>query len=170
MRPLSTDELQQAETRGSQNETTVSMASEGKQTIPKRPSEEDQFSASLSKSRPRSVSFNEDTIVKSYDENQATLEMPKAAETGSLKLKKEEKPIEEMSVDDMIRQAAETEDEPEDSGNNYEVSKCCKYQMIMSSKEPYTCADCQALSFEILSFECFACHNVPVYKSLVCLL
>ena len=148
MRPLSTDELQQAETRGLQNETTVSMASEKKQTIPKRPSEEDQFSASLSKSRPRSVSFNEDTIVKSYDENQATLEMPKAAETGSMKLKKEEKAIEEMSVDDLIRHAAETEDDPEDSGNNYEVSKCCEYQMILLSKESYIRVNCQFYFFK----------------------
>lgn len=169
MRPLSTDELQQVETRGSPNETNVSKASEEKQTKPERHLEEGQFNASLSKSQPRSVSFNEDTIVKSYDENQATLELPKKAETESLKLKKGEKPIEEMSIDDMIRKAAETEDEPEDSGNNYEVCKYYEKQIIKLLKGSYTGIICL---FYLLNYFILNVLHVTIFrfkKVLTCL-
>ena len=68
--------------------------------------------------RPRTVSFNEDAVVTSYDKTEA----PIASMTQEKELLKESPVNEDMSIDEMIRKVEEKDDLVEDSGNNYEVS------------------------------------------------
>ena len=66
---------------------------------------------------PRTVSFNEDTIVNSYAEREAP-SAPVMQEREALV----ESPVNEnMSVDEMLRKVEEKDDIAEESGNNYEV-------------------------------------------------
>ena len=70
-----------------------------------------------SQPRQRTVSFNEDTMVNSFDGSKAPIEEP-TVEWEVLK----SIPVEEMTIDEMIEKVEEKGDIVEDSGNNYEVS------------------------------------------------
>lgn len=82
----------------------------------KSPVKSDENVQIASYSRQRTVSFNEDAIVTSFDKTEAPATLTRQEKES---LKKD--PQLDMSIDEMIRKVEEKDDGIEESGNNYEV-------------------------------------------------
>ncbi|XP_065064438.1 protein fantom-like [Rhopilema esculentum] len=80
--------------------------------------------------RQRTVSFNEDTMVNSFDGSKAPIEEP-TVEWEVLK----SIPVEEMTIDEMIEKVEEKGDIVEDSGNNYESDEALMEEELRRTVE-----------------------------------